>query len=169
MNKQRKNTQKQVFHQMTDQAQVLYLQSQEIQNVTDQAIKLAYDTGLIEGKKLGIELGVVMGMDRSCYERTMEPRKPTMTEHEKRKMTKERKKQIVASTCTIREEKTEEGDGLDKYMKKAFKKELLTLINTYCMEADSDTPDYILAEYMIQCLKLFNKSTQARDMHMGIK
>jgi hypothetical protein len=132
-------------------------------------LKGAYDTGLIEGKKLGIELGVVMGMDRSCYERTMEPRKPTMTEHEKRKMTKERKKQIVASTCTIREEKTEEGDGLDKYMKKAFKKELLTLINTYCMEADSDTPDYILAEYMVQCLKLFNKSTQARDMHMGIK
>ena len=67
------------------------------------------------------------------------------------------------------EKKTEEGDGLDKYMKKAFKKELLTLINTYCMEADSDTPDYILAEYMVQCLKLFNKSTQARDMHMGIK
>ena len=67
------------------------------------------------------------------------------------------------------EEKTEEGDGLDKYMKKTFKKELLSLINTYCMEADSDTPDYILAEYMVQCLKLFNKSTQARDMHMGIK
>jgi hypothetical protein len=57
------------------------------------------------------------------------------------------------------EEKTEEGDGLDKYMKKAFKKELLSLINTYCMEAD----------YIVQCLKLFNKSTQARDMHMGIK
>ena len=67
------------------------------------------------------------------------------------------------------EKKTEEGDGLDKYMKKAFKKELLTLINTYCMEADSDTPDYILAEYMVQCLKLFNKSTRERDMHMGIK
>jgi hypothetical protein len=31
-------------------------------------------------------------------------------------MTKERKKQIVAATCTIREEKieAEEGDGLDK-------------------------------------------------------
>jgi hypothetical protein len=144
--------------------------SSQVSNIAFEGeLKGAYDTGLIEGKKLGIELGVVMGMDRSCYERTMEPRKPTMTEHEKRKMTKERKKQIVASTCTIREEKTEEGDGLDKYMKKAFKKELLTLINTYCMEADSDTPDYILAEYMIQCLKLFNKSTQARDMHMGIK
>jgi hypothetical protein len=84
-------------------------------------------------------------------------------------MTKERKKQTTAMTEKKLEEKTEEGDGLDKYMKKAFKKELLSLINTYCMEADSDTPDYILAEYMIQCLKLFNKSTQARDMHMGIK
>ncbi len=77
-------------------------------------LKGAYDTGLIEGKKLGIELGVVMGMDRSCYERTMEPRKPTMTEHEKRKMTKERKKQIVASTCTIREEKIEERGGMSE-------------------------------------------------------
>ena len=75
MNEQRKKTQKHVFHQMTDQAQVLYLQSQEIQNVTDQAIKLAYDKGIIEGKKLGIELGIVMGMDRSCYERTMKPLK----------------------------------------------------------------------------------------------
>jgi len=75
MKEKTKNTQKQVFHQMTDQAQVSYLQSQEIQNITDQAIKLAYDKGIIEGKKLGIELGIVMGMDRSCYERTMKPLK----------------------------------------------------------------------------------------------
>jgi len=75
MKEKTKNTQKQVFHQMTDQAQVSYLQSQEIQNITDQAIKLAYDKGIVEGKKLGIELGIVMGMDRSCYERTMKPLK----------------------------------------------------------------------------------------------
>ena len=75
MKEKTKNTQKQIFHQMTDQAQVSYLQSQEIQNITDQAIKLAYDKGIIEGKKLGIELGIVMGMDRSCYERTMKPLK----------------------------------------------------------------------------------------------
>jgi len=75
MKEKTKNTQKQIFHQMTDQAQVSYLQSQEIQTITDQAIKLAYDKGIIEGKKLGIELGIVMGMDRSCYERTMKPLK----------------------------------------------------------------------------------------------
>ena len=75
MREKTKNTQKQIFHQMTDQAQVSYLQSQEIQTITDQAIKLAYDKGIIEGKKLGIELGIVMGMDRSCYERTMKPLK----------------------------------------------------------------------------------------------
>ena len=75
MKEKTKNTQKQVFHQMTDQAQVSYLQSQEIQTITDQAIKLAYDKGIVEGKKLGIELGIVMGMDRSCYERTMKPLK----------------------------------------------------------------------------------------------
>ena len=66
MKEKTKNTQKQVFHQMTDQAQVSYLQSQEIQTITDQAIKLAYDKGIVEGK---------MGMDRSCYERTMKPLK----------------------------------------------------------------------------------------------
>jgi hypothetical protein len=75
MKEKTKNTQKQIFHQMTDQAQVSYLQSQEIQTITDQAIKLAYDKGIVEGKKLGIELGIVMGMDRSCYERTMKPLK----------------------------------------------------------------------------------------------
>jgi|TARA_R110001606_G_scaffold14234_6_gene60459 hypothetical protein len=84
----------------------------------------------------------------------------------KKKLTQENFQEMMLEAI---KEKAEEGDGLDKYMKKTFKKELLSLINTYCMEADSDTPDYILAEYMIQCLKLFNKSTQARDMHMGIK
>jgi hypothetical protein len=54
-------------------------------------------------------------------------------------------------------------------MKKGFKKDLESLIYTYCMETDSDTPDYILAEYMASCLKAFNKATQARDAHLGIR
>ena len=54
-------------------------------------------------------------------------------------------------------------------MKKEFKKELESLINTYCMDTDSDTPDYILAEYMVSCLKAFNKATRERDAHLGIR
>jgi hypothetical protein len=61
-------------------------------------------------------------------------------------------------------------------MKKGFKKELESLINTYCMDkefiflyTDSDTPDYILAEYMVSCLKAFNKATRERDAHLGIR
>jgi len=37
------------------------------------------------------------------------------------------------------------------------------------MDTDSDTPDYILAEYMVSCLKAFNKATQERDAHLGIR
>ena len=57
----------------------------------------------------------------------------------------------------------------NKSMKKEFKKELESLINTYCMDTDSDTPDYILAEYMVSCLKAFNKATRERDAHLGIR
>jgi len=57
----------------------------------------------------------------------------------------------------------------NRCMKKGFKKDLESLIYTYCMETDSDTPDYILAEYMASCLKAFNKATQARDAHLGIR
>ena len=54
-------------------------------------------------------------------------------------------------------------------MKKEFKKELESLIYTYCMDTDSDTPDHILAEYMVSCLKAFNKATRERDAHLGIR
>jgi hypothetical protein len=57
----------------------------------------------------------------------------------------------------------------NRYMKKEFKKELESLIYTYCMDTDSDTPDYILAEYMVSCLKAFNKATRERDAHLGIR
>ena len=57
----------------------------------------------------------------------------------------------------------------NRYMKKEFKKELESLIYTYCMDTDSDTPDYILAEYMGSCLKAFNKATRERDAHLGIR
>jgi len=43
-----------------------------------------------------------------------------------------------------------------------FTKELMTLINKHSLENDSDTPDFILAEYLTNCLGNFNIATKAR-------
>ena len=44
-----------------------------------------------------------------------------------------------------------------------FKKELEALINKHSMENGSDTPDYVLADFLLDCLKAFDKATMARD------
>jgi len=38
----------------------------------------------------------------------------------------------------------------------SFRKELTALINRYSKENESDTPDFILADYLIGCLNNFN-------------
>ena len=50
------------------------------------------------------------------------------------------------------------------YLNTEFQRELERLINEFNLEADSGTPDYILANYMIQCLAAFNAATQARNV-----
>lgn len=44
-----------------------------------------------------------------------------------------------------------------------FEKELNSLINRHCMENESDTPDFLLAKYLIGCLDLYGKTVKARD------
>lgn len=36
-------------------------------------------------------------------------------------------------------------------------------INNCCAENDSNTPDFILARYLVACLEAFNNATQSRD------
>lgn len=43
-----------------------------------------------------------------------------------------------------------------------FRKELQDLINKNSLENGSDTPDFVLAEYLTDCLKTFDKTTRAR-------
>jgi len=43
-----------------------------------------------------------------------------------------------------------------------FKIKLAELINTYGLEGGSDTPDYVLADYLIVCLTAFNVATKER-------
>lgn len=48
-----------------------------------------------------------------------------------------------------------------------FEKELTNLLNRYCIENQSDTPDFILSEYLLDCLKTFNKTTNKRSKWYG--
>lgn len=46
---------------------------------------------------------------------------------------------------------------------KTFRRELISLINRHSKENGSNTPDYILADYLIECLNNFNKTTNMRN------
>ncbi len=44
-----------------------------------------------------------------------------------------------------------------------LEEELRSLLNRHCAENRSNTPDFILAEYMLSCLHAFEKATVDRD------
>ena len=44
-----------------------------------------------------------------------------------------------------------------------FEDELISLINKYSLENLSETQDFILAKYMIDCLKAYNEALTNRD------
>jgi len=43
-----------------------------------------------------------------------------------------------------------------------FKRDLADTLNRHCAESASDTPDFVLAEYMLDCLRAFDKALAAR-------
>lgn len=48
-----------------------------------------------------------------------------------------------------------------------FRRELQDLINKHSMENDSNTPDFLLAEYIEGCMNTFAKVMKARDAWYG--
>ena len=48
-----------------------------------------------------------------------------------------------------------------------FKIELAELLNKHSKENGSDTPDYLLANYLIQCMDVFDKIVIDRDSWYG--
>jgi hypothetical protein len=48
-----------------------------------------------------------------------------------------------------------------------FRQRLEHLINTNTMENGSSTPDFILAEYLVNCLKNFDETVSAREKWFG--
>lgn len=55
------------------------------------------------------------------------------------------------------------GCGIDTAQEPIFIKELQSLINRYSLENGSDTPDFVLAGYLLACLTAFNNATRQRD------
>jgi hypothetical protein len=53
--------------------------------------------------------------------------------------------------------------------KQTFETELRRLINRTCRENESNTPDFILAKYLAECLNSFNSATRKRDNWYGHK
>lgn len=48
-----------------------------------------------------------------------------------------------------------------------FEKELQALLNRYSAENESNTPDFILAQYLIGCLRAWNTAVQQRETWYG--
>ena len=51
--------------------------------------------------------------------------------------------------------------------KESFVKELTSLINKHSMENASDTPDFILSEFLWACLQAFNRAMIQRRVWYG--
>lgn len=49
-----------------------------------------------------------------------------------------------------------------------FERELEELLNKYCEENNSNTPDFILASFVSRCLDLWNEHTNKRDIWYGV-
>jgi hypothetical protein len=48
-----------------------------------------------------------------------------------------------------------------------FQHDLECLVNRYGLENASDTPDFILAQYLRRCLETFNEAMQERERWYG--
>lgn len=61
------------------------------------------------------------------------------------------------------------GCDLDPEEPQTFERELERLINRHCIENESDTPDFTLAQYLRGCLDAFNAAVKRRDDWYGYK
>ena len=50
-----------------------------------------------------------------------------------------------------------------------FEEELEVLINRFSKETESNTPDFILAQYLKGCLSNYAETVKARDKWHGVK
>jgi hypothetical protein len=74
--------------------------------------------------------------------------------------------EIPSDTNTVPQspQKQDELSTIDK-----FKHELVHLINRHSLENGSDTPDFIVAEFLVDCLLAVDKMIKRRDEWYGDK
>ena len=48
-----------------------------------------------------------------------------------------------------------------------FRKKVENLINIHSLENGSDTPDFILSQYLVDCLQAYDKALQSREDWYG--
>ena len=75
-----------------------------------------------------------------------------------KKETKEIRQEVNCSELVAK--KQNKPDNMDYAL---FAKDLEILINKKSLENGSDTPDYILADYLTYCLKTFDRITRRRE------
>ena len=51
----------------------------------------------------------------------------------------------------------------------ALEKQLSDLINCVSREQDSNTPDFLLAEFMVRCLEVFELTSNKREVWYGVE
>ena len=57
--------------------------------------------------------------------------------------------------------------GRDIQDTRSFSDELISLINKHSKECGSNTPDFILAQYIEECLSIFETAVQQRETWHG--
>lgn len=54
-------------------------------------------------------------------------------------------------------------------MRDSFEKELRSSINYHGKDSEANTPDYVLAQYLVQCLDHFTTTIKEREKHTSSK
>jgi hypothetical protein len=67
------------------------------------------------------------------------------------------------------DELTEKSEGLQlsTFKEDQFRSDLASVLNRHCRENYSNTPDFILAEYLICCLKAYEEIHKRRENWYG--
>lgn len=75
--------------------------------------------------------------------------------------------ELTDSMAAIVDEVPEEGAEPAQDREATLQEELAQLLNRHSAENDSDTPDFVLAEYLIGCLETFNNAVDHRERWYG--
>lgn len=75
----------------------------------------------------------------------------------------------ISSSAVLDELNLRTRDVVQQAADGAFKSQLRSLLNRHSREGRSDTPDFLLAEYMLGALKLYEESVNAREVWYGRK